>query len=59
MYDDTHSDHEPFDIDTPVKTIQAYAENYRPIEAIIIFVCKCPKIAGSAFMIQQNLFGIA
>jgi hypothetical protein len=30
-YDETPSDYEPFDIDTPVKTIQAYASNYRPI----------------------------
>jgi hypothetical protein len=30
MYDETYSDHEPFDIDTSVETIQAYAANYPP-----------------------------
>jgi hypothetical protein len=29
-YEDNFSNSEPFDIDTPVKTIQAYAANYRP-----------------------------
>jgi hypothetical protein len=29
-YEDVASDYEPFDIDTPVETIQAYASNYRP-----------------------------
>jgi hypothetical protein len=29
-YDDATSEYEPFDIDTPVDTIQAYASNYRP-----------------------------
>jgi hypothetical protein len=28
-YDDNIPDSEPFDIDTPVKTIHAYAANYR------------------------------
>jgi hypothetical protein len=28
-YDEYTSDYEPFDIDTPVETIQAYASNYR------------------------------
>jgi hypothetical protein len=28
MYDETHSDHEPFDIDISVETMQAYAANY-------------------------------
>jgi hypothetical protein len=29
-YDDATSEYEPFDVDTPVDTIQAYALNYRP-----------------------------
>jgi hypothetical protein len=29
-YDDATSEYEPFDIYTPVDTIQAYASNYRP-----------------------------
>jgi hypothetical protein len=29
-YDEATSDYEPFDIDTPVETIQAYALNYHP-----------------------------
>jgi hypothetical protein len=29
-YDEIHSDYEPFDIDTPVESIQAYALNYHP-----------------------------
>jgi hypothetical protein len=29
-YEDNLPDSEPFDIDTPVETIQAYTANYRP-----------------------------
>jgi hypothetical protein len=29
-YEGNNNDHEPFDIDTPVETIQAYVFNYRP-----------------------------
>jgi hypothetical protein len=30
-YDDATSEYEPFNIDTPVDTIQAYASNHRPL----------------------------
>jgi hypothetical protein len=29
-YDEATPDYEPFNIDTPAETIQAYASNYRP-----------------------------
>jgi hypothetical protein len=59
-YDETHSDSEPFDIDTPVETILEYASNYLqpPIEAIIMFVYECPNIDSLALMIKPRPFGI-
>jgi hypothetical protein len=51
-YEETAPEYEPFDIDTPVDTIQAYASNYRPTSNRSDN--KCPKIDGLALMIRPR-----